>query len=80
MAKGKVYSFVVYRVAYHPGFKGDLPYVVGIVELEEGPHLLTNIIGCNPEEVVCDMQVEVIWDDITGDFSLPKFQPVPLNS
>jgi uncharacterized OB-fold protein len=78
--KGKLYSYVIYRVAYHPGFEDDLPYVVGIVELEEGLHLLTNIIGCNLEEMVCDMRVEVTWDDITENFSLPKFQPALLNS
>jgi len=74
--RGKVYSFVVYHVAYHPEFKNDLPYVVAIVELEEGPHLLTNITGCSPDEVACDMRVEATWDDITKDFSLPKFQSV----
>jgi len=67
---------VVYHIAYHPGFKHDLPYVVAIVELEEGPHILTNIVGCSPDEVECDMQVELTWDDITEEFSLPKFRPV----
>jgi uncharacterized OB-fold protein len=73
--KGRVYSFTVYHVAYHPGFENDLPYVVADVELEEGPRLLTNIVGCRPDEVKCDMPVEVTWEDITADFSLPKFRP-----
>ena len=67
---------MVYHVAYHPGFEKDLPYVVAIVELEEGPHILTNIVCCSPDEVQCDMQVELTWDDITEEFSLPKFTPV----
>ena len=75
--RGKVYSFVTYHVAYHPEFKNDLPYVVAVVALEEGPHLLTNITGCKPDDVACDMRVKVAWDDITEDFSLPKFQPDP---
>ena len=74
--RGKVYSFVVYHAAYHPEFKNDLPYVVAIIALEEGPHLLTNITGCPPEEVACDMEVEVTWEDINEEFSLPKFRPV----
>ena len=74
--KGKIYSFVVYHVAYHPAFKDDLPYVVAVVRLEEGPRFLTNIIGRNPDMVKCDMDVEVSWDDITGEFSLPKFKPL----
>jgi hypothetical protein len=74
--KGKVYTFVVYHVAYHPGFEDDLPYVVADVELEEGPRLLTNIVGCRPDEVKCDMPVEVTWEHITEEFSLPKFRPI----
>ena len=74
--KGKVYTFVVYHVAYHPGFEKDIPYVVADVELEEGPRLLTNIVGCRPDEVTCDMPVEVAWEDITEEFNLPKFKPV----
>jgi len=73
--KGRVYSFAVYHIAYHPGFESELPYVVAIVELEEGPHILTNIIGCQPDEVTCEMRVEVIWEDIIEEFSLPKFRP-----
>ncbi|MBN2035012.1 MAG: Zn-ribbon domain-containing OB-fold protein [Deltaproteobacteria bacterium] len=73
--KGKVYTFAVYHVAYHPGFKDDLPYVVALVALEEGPHLLTNIVDCLVEEVKVDMPVMVTWQDITEDFALPKFRP-----
>jgi uncharacterized OB-fold protein len=73
--KGRVYSFAVYHVAYHPGFENDLPYVVADVELEEGPRLLTNIVGCRPDVVKCDMPVEVTWEDITEECSLPKFKP-----
>jgi uncharacterized OB-fold protein len=73
--KGRVYTFVVYHVAYHPGFENDLPYVVADVELEEGPRLVTNIVGCGPGDVKCEMPVEVTWEDITEEFSLPKFKP-----
>ncbi len=73
--KGRVYSFAVYHVAYHSGFENDLPYVVADVELEEGPRLLTNIVGCRPDEVKCEMPVEVTWEDVTEEFSLPKFKP-----
>ena len=75
--KGKVFSFVVYHKAYHPAFEADLPYVVAIVELEEGPHFLTNIVGCDPGAVSCEMPVDVSWEDITEEFSLPKFRPCP---
>src|SRR4030042_4221259 len=70
--KGKVYSFVVYHVAYHPGFENEVPYVVADVELEEGPRLLTNIVDCPHNEVKCDMPVEVTWEDIAEEVRLPK--------
>jgi len=73
--KGAVYTYAVYHRAFHPAFKDDLPYVAAVVELEEGPHLLTNIIGCKPEAVRCDMPVVVAWEDVTDEFSLPKFKP-----
>jgi len=73
--KGRIYTFVVYHVAYHPAFEPDLPYVVATVALEEGPHLLTNIVGCAPAEISCDMPVEVCWEDVTPEFCLPKFRP-----
>jgi uncharacterized OB-fold protein len=74
--RGKVYSFVVYHQVYHEAFRDDIPYITAIVELQEGPHLLTNIVGCNPEQVECDMPVEVVWENITEEFSLPKFKSV----
>ena len=73
--KGKIYTFVIYRVAYHPGFANDLPYVVAAVELNEGPHLLTNIVNCPVDEVTCEMSVEVTWSDVNEEVSLPLFKP-----
>ncbi|MEA3358978.1 MAG: Zn-ribbon domain-containing OB-fold protein [Thermodesulfobacteriota bacterium] len=77
--KGRIYSFVVYHVAFHPAFKDEVPYVTAIVELPEGPHLLTNIVECDTLEVKCDMPVEVVWEDINEEFSLPKFKPTSGN-
>ena len=74
--KGRVYSYVVVRRATHPGFAKDVPYIVAIIETEEGSHLTSNVIGCNPEEVRVDMPVEVAFEDVTEEFSLHKFKPV----
>jgi uncharacterized OB-fold protein len=71
--RGRVYSFAVYRRTYHPGLPA--PYVVALVELEEGPRLISNIIGCAPEEVAIDMPVQLRFED-AGDFTLPRFAPV----
>jgi uncharacterized OB-fold protein len=73
---GRVYTFAVYHTAFHSGFAADLPYTVAVVALDEGPHLLTNIVDCRPDEVECDMPVEVIWEDVDERITLPKFRPL----
>jgi uncharacterized OB-fold protein len=73
--RGKVFSFVIYDRVYHPAFEPEVPYVVALVELEEGPRMLTNIVGIKPAEVRCEMQVKVVFDDMPGGASVPKFAP-----
>jgi uncharacterized OB-fold protein len=73
--KGKVFSFVVFHRLYHPGFEGELPYTVALIELEEGARLISNVVGCPPVEVACDMPVEVVFEDVTPEVTLPKFRP-----
>lgn len=65
-----MFSFVVYRRTYHPGMPA--PYVVALVELEEGPRLISNVVGCAPEDVSIDMPVELRFEE-AGDFKLPRF-------
>jgi len=57
------------------GFRDALPYVLAYVELGEGVRMLTNIIGCAPEDVRIGMAVEVAFDDVTAELTLPKFKP-----
>ncbi|MFQ5875994.1 MAG: Zn-ribbon domain-containing OB-fold protein [Dehalococcoidia bacterium] len=74
--KGKLYSFVInYRAP--PGFEPE-PYVIAVVELEEGPRMLSNLIGVepDPEKVRCDMPLEIQYDDVTDEVTLAKFRPV----
>jgi uncharacterized OB-fold protein len=73
---GKVFSFVTFHRVYHPAFAQDVPYVVALVELAEGPRLLSNIVGVSPEAVSCDMQVKVVFDDVAEGVSVPKFTPI----
>ncbi len=70
---GRVFSFAVYRRTYHAGVPA--PYVVALVELDCGPRLISNIVGCAPEEVAIDMPVQVRFEE-AGDFTLPRFAPV----
>jgi uncharacterized OB-fold protein len=74
--RGKVFSFVTFHRVYHPAFEQEVPYVVALVELEEGPRLLTNIVGVSPDKVSCEMPVKVIFDDVAEGVAVPKFMPV----
>jgi uncharacterized OB-fold protein len=74
--KGKIYSFVVYRVSYHPSYADDIPYAVAVIQLAEGPRMESNITGSKVENLRIDMPVEVYFDDVTAEVSLPKFKPV----
>ena len=72
---GTVYSYSVNHRAPHPGFADDLPFVLAIVELEEGPRMMTNIVVSDPDSVTIGMAVTVTFDDVTDQVTLPKFTP-----
>lgn len=73
--RGRVYSYAVYHVAFDPAFQEDLPYIVALVDLEEGPRIVSNLVGCDPGAAACGMAVEVAWDDGEEGLCLPKFRP-----
>ena len=72
--RGKVYSMTIIHQNGSRGFKEETPYVMAYVQLEEGVQLLTNVVGTEPYEVKVDTPVEVIFEDITEEISLPKFK------
>lgn len=73
---GSVYTYTVVQRATHSAFTKDVPYVYAIIELKEGPHMSSNIVGCKPEEVRIGAAVEVVFDDVTNEIALPKFRLV----
>jgi uncharacterized OB-fold protein len=73
--RGTVYSFTVTNQNQAPGFREELPYALAIVELAEGPRLMTNIVGWAPDAVRIGMAVEVVFDDVTPEVTLAKFRP-----
>ena len=72
--KGAIYSYGVYHQLWHPGFTEDIPYNVALIELAEGPQIISQVIGCKNEDLACGQEVEVVFDDVTNDASLPKFR------
>ena len=75
--RGRIHAFAIQYRAWHPGWSDEVPYVTALVELEEGPRIYTNIVGVqpDPESVRCDMPVEVVFEDVTEEITLPKFRP-----
>jgi uncharacterized OB-fold protein len=73
--RGRVYSYTIARRPTGPQWAGDVPYVIAIVELDEGVHLTANIVDCDPESVRVDMPVEVTFHDVTPEVTLPQFRP-----
>ncbi|MGW0816955.1 Zn-ribbon domain-containing OB-fold protein [Streptomyces viridiviolaceus] len=56
--RGRVWTYTVVHRPGHPAWADDVPYVLAIVELSEGPRLLTNLVEIQPEDVTTDMQVQ----------------------
>ena len=71
---GTVRSFGIMHQRYHPAFAADIPYNVAIVELAEGPRLVTNIVGISNEAIRVGMPVVVEFER-HEDVALPKFRP-----
>ncbi len=74
--RGTVYSFTVAHRPTHPVFSDQSPMVVAVVELEEGPRMISNIVGCDPSEVKIGMNLLVGFEPIDdSDIKLPVFSP-----
>ncbi|MFT6582647.1 MAG: putative OB-fold protein [Alphaproteobacteria bacterium] len=75
--KGKLYSFEIAYRSLNPAFKIEPPYVLAMIELEEGPRIMSNLINieATPEAVKIDMPVEVVFEKQNDDVTIPLFQP-----
>jgi uncharacterized protein len=74
--RGTVRTYTVIHRAISKAYAAQGPYVVAIVGLEEGPTMMTNIIGCDPEDVRSGMPVKVIFEEWTDDITVPMFEPI----
>jgi uncharacterized OB-fold protein len=71
---GEVFSFGVMHQLYHEGFAAEIPYVVAVIELDEGPRLNSNIVGSDPATVRVGDRVAVVFDPVSDTVTLPKFR------
>ena len=73
---GKVFSWIVVRHPVpKPVYAQDVPYVVALIDLDEGVRMPSNVVGCSPEDVKADMPVKVTFREVTAGVVLPLFEP-----
>ncbi len=73
--KGRIYTYTVVRQSADPFFKTRVPFVVAMIELDEGARLLANVIDCAPESVSIGMAVSVVFEPLGEQLSIPVFRP-----
>ena len=75
--RGRLHSFAITHQSINRAMKVPPPYVLAMIELEEGPRMMSNLIGIEPDpkRIACDMPVEVVFEKLTDEITLPKFVP-----
>jgi uncharacterized protein len=75
--RGSVWSIAVYEHAYDPEFAASLPYNVALVELAEGPMLISNLVTDDITTISIGDPVTAVFDDVSAGLSLVRFAPAP---
>ena len=75
--RGRLHAFGIAHQSFNRAYKVAPPYVLAMIELEEGPRMLANLVNVEPDPKVvkCDMPVEVVFEKLTDEVTLPLFQP-----
>lgn len=74
--RGKIFTYVVFDRVYHKSWEGRTPYTVALVELDEGPMMLTNIVGLDRNELEIGRAVQVDFEPLADGIAKPVFKPV----
>ncbi len=72
--KGTVYSYTVIHQNPSRSFRHLIPFVVALVDLDEGPRMMSNVVGCPPESVEVGSRVRVTFEPVSEEASLPLFE------
>ncbi|GMV86030.1 MAG: hypothetical protein AMXMBFR80_18850 [Dehalococcoidia bacterium] len=73
--KGTIYSYTVARRPTSPEFEQDVPYIIGVIELAEGPRMTSLVVETDPDAVKIGTPVQVVFDDVSEAIALPYFRP-----
>jgi uncharacterized OB-fold protein len=71
--RGTLYSYTIVHRPQQPVF--EVPYTVVVVELEEGWHMLSNLVDCDPDEIEIGMPLEILFREMSDEITLPLFRP-----
>jgi len=76
--RATVYSFTIVRHPVTPELAANVPYVIGLVDLDDAPgaRMFTNIVDCDPDTVYVGQPVQVVWDDVADGVTMPRFTPL----
>lgn len=74
--RGVVHTFTVVRQYGARPFRDELPYVIAMVELEEGPMMLGAVTDCDPDDMCIDLPVEVYFVKAADDVGIPYWRPI----
>ncbi len=73
--RGTIRSFTVIRHPVSKAYADEVPYVIALIQLEEGPTMMSSLLACEPEGVAIGMPVEVVFEQWSDAITMPKFQP-----
>lgn len=74
---GTVYSYTIVHRPPSPAFAPQVPYVVALIDLDEGVRMMSHVVDCPPDQVAIGQRVQVAFRDETPEITLPVFRPVP---
>ena len=73
--RGRLHSFTIVYQPANAAFREDAPHVYAVVQLDEGPRLVSNVIECDPDAVRVDMPLVAVFDAVMPGWTLVKCKP-----
>ena len=73
--RARLHSFTIVNQPVHPAFREDAPHVYAVIQLDEGPRMISNVVDCAHENLKVDMPLVAVFDDVTPEWTLVKFKP-----
>ena len=72
--RGRIHAVTTCHRAPDQAFRAEVPYVIALVDLEEGPRMMSNVTDCAPDAAVIGAEVEIWFDVATDEIAIPKFR------